>query len=203
MSYNYLDVLNIGVKEGRGFSPQFQGDSLTNVNPGGPLEQTIGSVILNERAVKDLGIAPPAIGKQLLWDTDGDTSYFLNIVGIAKDFHFTSLRNEIKPFAFMVNPRAQGTFIVKLSGQNISGAIAQIESKWKQFQTERAFEYSISWMKPSQNCIRQKTGFKRFLLALLSRYTDRLPGIIRSCDFCRTTKSKRNRNSQSTGCIGR
>jgi len=143
VSYNYLDVLNIGVKEGRGFSPQFQGDSLTNGTPGGPLEQTIGSVILNERAVKDLGIAPPAVGKQLLWDTDGDTSYFLNIVGIAKDFHFTSLRNEIKPFAFMVNPRARGTFIVKLSGQNISGALAQIESKWKQFQTERAFDYSF------------------------------------------------------------
>jgi len=78
-----------------------------------------------------------------LWDTDGDTSYYVNIVGIAKDFHFTSLRNEIKPFAFMVNPKARGTFMVKLSGKNISGTLAQIEGKWKQFQTDRAFEYSF------------------------------------------------------------
>ena len=143
VSYNYLDVLNIGIKEGRAFSSQFQGDTLTNGIPGGPLEQNIGSVILNETAVRDLGITEPAIGKQLLWDTDGDTSYYLNIVGIAKDFHFTSLRNEIKPFAFMVNPKARGTFVVKLSGKNISGTLAQLEGKWKQFQTDRAFEYSF------------------------------------------------------------
>jgi putative ABC transport system permease protein len=143
VSYNYLDVLNISIKEGRGFSSQFQGDTLTNGIPGGPLEQTIGSVILNETAVRDLGITPPAIGKQLLWSEDGDTSYYLNIVGIAKDFHFTSLRNEIKPFAFMVNPGARGTFIVKLDGKNIAGTLTQIESKWKQFQTDRAFDYSF------------------------------------------------------------
>ena len=143
VSYNYLDVLDIRIKEGRGFSPQFQGDTLTNGIPNGPLEQTIGSVILNETAVKDLGITGPAIGKQLLWDTDGDTSYYLNIVGIAKDFHFTSLRNEIKPFAFMVSPRTRGTFVVKLSGKNIPGALAQIQNRWKQFQTDRAFDYSF------------------------------------------------------------
>ena len=143
VSYNYLDVLDIKVKEGRGFSPQFQGDTLTRGIPGGPLEQTIGNVVLNETAVKDLGIRPPAVGKQLVWDTDGDTTYYLDVVGVTKDFHFTSMRNEIKPFAFMVNPNAQGTFIVKLSGNNIPGTLAQMENKWKQFSSDRAFEYSF------------------------------------------------------------
>jgi putative ABC transport system permease protein len=64
-------------------------------------------------------------------------------VGITKDFHFTSMRNEIKPFAFFVNPNAQGTFLVKLAGNNIAGTLAQMERKWKQFPTERAFEYSF------------------------------------------------------------
>jgi putative ABC transport system permease protein len=143
VSYNYLDVLDIKIKEGRGFSSKFMADTLTNGIPGGPLEQTIGSVVLNETAVKDLGITEPAIGKQLLWSTDADTSYYLNIVGITKDFHFTSMRNEIKPFAFFVNPNAQGTFLVKLAGNNIAGTLAQMERKWKQFPTERAFEYSF------------------------------------------------------------
>ena len=143
VNYNYLDLLNIEIKEGRGFSAKFQGDTLTNGIPGGPLEQTIGSVILNETAVKDLGINPPAVGKQLLWSTDKDTSYYLNIVGITKNFHFTSMRNEIKPFAFMVNPNALGTFLVKLSGKNIASTLTQIENKWKTFSSERPFEYSF------------------------------------------------------------
>ena len=143
VSYNFLDLLNIRLKEGRGFSARFQADTLTNGVPGGPLEQTIGSVVLNETAIKDLGIAAPAVGKQILWSTDKDTSYYLDIVGVAKDFHFSSFRNQIKPFAFMVSPGATGNFIVKLSGQNIMGTLAQIGNKWKMFNSDRAFEYSF------------------------------------------------------------
>jgi putative ABC transport system permease protein len=143
VDYNYLDLLNIEIKEGRGFSSKFQGDTMTRGIPGGPLEQTIGSVVLNERAVRDLDIKEPAAGKQLVWDTDGDTTYYLDIVGIAIDFHFTSMRNEIKPFAFMVNPNAGGTFAVKLAGKNMASTLTQIENKWNTFSKERPFEYSF------------------------------------------------------------
>lgn len=143
VGYNFLDVMGIEMKEGRGFSANFLADTLTNGLPGGPLDQTIGSVVLNETAIKDLGIAAPVIGKQILWGTDKDTSYYLNIVGVTKDFHFSSLRNQIKPFAFMVSPRATANFVLKLSGQNIPGTLAQIENKWKMFNAERSFEYSF------------------------------------------------------------
>ncbi|MEP6597184.1 MAG: FtsX-like permease family protein, partial [Ginsengibacter sp.] len=143
VNYNYLDLLDIEIKEGRGFSEKFQGDTLSKGIPGGPLEQTIGSVILNETAVKDLNIKAPAVGKQLLWDTDGDTTYYIDIVGITKNFHFTSMRNEIKPFAFLVNPNAQGIFLVKLSGKNIASTMGQLENKWKTFSSERPFDYSF------------------------------------------------------------
>jgi putative ABC transport system permease protein len=143
VNYNYLDVIDIKIKEGRGFSEKFAGDTLTNGIPGGPLDQTIGSVILNETAVKDLGIHAPAVGKQLEWSKDGDTTYYLTIVGIAKDFHFTSMRNEIKPFAFIVNPNAQWTYVIKLRGGNIAGTLSQIENRWKAFSSDRPFEYSF------------------------------------------------------------
>lgn len=141
VAYNFLDVMNIEIREGRGFSSRFQADTLNNGVPGGPLEQTIGSVVLNETAVRDLGIKGPAVGRQLEWARDGDTTYYLDIVGVARDFHFTSLRNPIKPFAFRVSPGAQGTIIAKLSGNNLQGTLAQMENKWKQFTSERAFEY--------------------------------------------------------------
>jgi putative ABC transport system permease protein len=143
VAYNFLDVMNIPIREGRSFSTKFPGDTLTNGIPGGPLDQTIGSIILNETAVKDLNIKEPPIGKQIEWTKDGDTTYYLNIVGITNDFHFTSLRKPIKPFAFMVRPRTLGNFVVKLSGKNVPATIAQMENKWKTFSTERAFDYSF------------------------------------------------------------
>jgi putative ABC transport system permease protein len=143
VGYDFLDVMDIKLKEGRGFSTNFLADSLNNGTPNGPLEQTIGSVILNETAIKELGIPSPALGKQILWGTDKDTSYYLKVVGVTKDFHFTTLRNPIKPFAFMVSPQANGTTIVKLSGKNIQNTISQIEKKWKQFSAERQMEYAF------------------------------------------------------------
>ena len=141
VSYDFLDVLGIEMKEGRSFSSQFPADTLSNGIPGGPLEQTVGSIILNETAVKDLGVTAPAVGKQILWNSDADTMYYVTIVGVAKDFHFTSLRNEIKPFAFVNNSNRPANFTIKLSTDNVQSSLAQIENTWKKFLAERDFEY--------------------------------------------------------------
>ncbi len=135
--------MDIQIKEGRGFSSKFLSDTMNNGIPGGPLDQTIVSVILNETAIKDLGISSPAVGKQIVWGEDADTTYNLTIVGVAKDFHFTSLRNNIKPFAFVNNPGRQQFYTIMLSSDNIKGTLAQLETKWKEFSPERPFEYSF------------------------------------------------------------
>ena len=54
VGYDYLNVLGIQIKEGRGFSPDFPADTISDVS-NKTLEQDIGSIILNEKAVKDLG----------------------------------------------------------------------------------------------------------------------------------------------------
>ena len=141
VSYDFPDVLGIEMKEGRSFSSNFPADTLNNGIPGGPLEQNIGSIILNETAVKDLGVTAPAVGKQILWNRDADTMYYVTIVGVAKDFHFTSLRNEIKPFAFVNNSNRAANFTIKLSTDNVQSSLAQIENTWKKFLPERDFEY--------------------------------------------------------------
>ncbi len=140
VGYNFLDVLDIKIKEGRGFSAKFPADTLTNVSAG-TLEQTIGSIILNEKAVKDLGVPSPAVGQQIEWGRDGDTAYYLKVIGVVKDFHFASLKNEIKPFAFVNSPNRAWYLTAKLSTQNLSSTLAQIESKWKSFSSERPIQY--------------------------------------------------------------
>ncbi|MVM33910.1 FtsX-like permease family protein [Spirosoma sp. HMF4905] len=142
VGYDFLDVMGMQIKEGRNFSAAFPADTLTN-GAGKTLDQTIGSTILNERAVKELGVAKPLIGQKIVWGRDGDTTYYLNLVGVVKDFHFTSLRSEIKPFAFVNSPRRQLYFTVKLATDKVSTTLAQLENQWQTFVPDRPIQYSF------------------------------------------------------------
>jgi putative ABC transport system permease protein len=140
VGYDYLNVLDIKLKEGRGFSPDFPADTMTDVS-NGKLEEDLGSIILNEKAVKDLGVPSPLIGQRIQWGSDGDTIYYAKLIGVAKDFHFASFKNEIKPFAFVAIPRRADNLTVKLSTQNLSATLNQIENKWKSFAPDKPFQY--------------------------------------------------------------
>ncbi len=163
---SFLDALNIQLKEGRNFSEKFPADTMNNGIPGGPLDQNIGSVILNETAVKDLGIPAPASGRQVLWSSDADTMYYLTIVGVAKDFHFTSFRNQIKPFAFVRIPGRVANFTVKLSTGNMRGSLAQLENIWKKLSAGRPFQYSFL-DETYANLYKSETRFQKVFISLV------------------------------------
>jgi putative ABC transport system permease protein len=74
VDYDFIDLFQIQLKEGRNFSPDYPTDSLD-------------SYILNESAVKALGLES-AVGKQF---RDG------KVIGVVKDFHFQPLSLTIKP----------------------------------------------------------------------------------------------------------
>lgn len=141
VDFNYLNVVGIEIAEGRGFSVDFPADSINNGVAGGPLDQRLGGIVINQQAVRDFNLGPSPIGKQLVWATDGDTTYHVEVVGVTKDFHFTSLRNEIKPYAFLLVPKNQNNFTIKLSGQNVSQTVAQLENLWKTSFPEVPFEF--------------------------------------------------------------
>jgi putative ABC transport system permease protein len=143
VGFDYLEVVDIEIIEGRGFSRDFPTDTLNNGISGGPLSQSLGAIVINERAVKEFGLGAPAAGKQLIWSTDGDTTYYVDVIGVAKDFHFTSLRNEIKPFGFLVIPRFTGNFSLKLSAGDPSQTLSQLEELWKNIHPAAPFEYTF------------------------------------------------------------
>jgi putative ABC transport system permease protein len=142
VGYDYLKVLDIQLKEGRGFSAEFPADTLTNVS-NKKLEEDIGSIILNEKAVKDLGVPSPVIGQRILWGSDGDTNYYCRLIGVAKDFHFASFKTEIKPFAFVAIPERSDNLTIKLSTRNLSNTMQQIASTWKTFAPDKPIQYSF------------------------------------------------------------
>ncbi len=163
--YDFLQVLGIRIKEGRSFSANFQADTLTNISSR-TLDQTVGSIILNEQAVKELQLPFPSVGQLLQMNKRGDTTYYLKIIGVTENFHFASFKNEIKPFAFIVNPRRTDNLTVKLTGQNLSASLQLIETKWKQFAPDRPFQYTFLDETFAQ-LYKSETNFQKIFFSLV------------------------------------
>jgi putative ABC transport system permease protein len=127
--YDLVPTLGVKMTQGRNFSRDFQTDK--------------DGVLLNEAAVKALGWKEP-IGKQLA--VTGHTEEF-SVVGVMKDFHFLSLKEEITPLAIFLDSsdaRTNGLSYAALKikpGKNLE-VVDQAENEWRQLTGGLPFEYS-------------------------------------------------------------
>jgi putative ABC transport system permease protein len=93
-------------------------------------------LILNETAVREAGIKDP-VGKSFtLWQTKG------TIIGVVKDFNYTSLKQPIEPTAFYYDP-PNWLMYVKTTGKDAPKAIASAEKVWKEYSGDFPFSYSF------------------------------------------------------------
>ena len=127
--YEFLPTLKIKLKEGRNFSNQFPSDST--------------AIILNEMAVAQLGLKPPYIGQQLVWDDGVGKTHPVNLIGIVENFHFDSFRETIKPFGFILEVGNGSTFFLKMYSGSVSQTLADVEKIWAEHNPEKPFEYSF------------------------------------------------------------
>ncbi len=94
-------------------------------------------LILNEAAVKEIGLKDP-IGKRFtMWKIKG------TIVGVVKDFHFASMREKIAPAAFFYYPNMYNTIYVKTTGRDAANAVQAAEGQFKQYNGQFPFEYTF------------------------------------------------------------
>jgi len=117
--------------EGRNFSRDFPTDT--------------AAVILNERAVELFGYEDP-IGMDVMtfssFNEIGQEMLPLKIVGVVKDFHYESLRQDIDALCFYIgNP--SGNLSMKVATDDLAGLITQIESEWKKVGPGQPFSYSF------------------------------------------------------------
>jgi len=127
--YDFLPALQIKLKEGRNFSADYPSDT--------------EAIILNETAAKELGLPQPAIGQQLVWDDADGKMHDVTVIGIVQDFHFSSFRDAIKPFGFILEVNNGSTFFVKMHARDTRNTLAQLETIWTKNYPERPFEYSF------------------------------------------------------------
>jgi len=126
IDYNFIDMMELEMVQGRNFSEKFGND----IN---------ASLIVNETFVKQMGWEKP-LGKQMpqVWNGPDDVS--LTIVGVVKDFHARPLHLEIKPVILACKPNSFWIHI-RIQPGNIDGTLSDIESIYNKFSVRYPFEY--------------------------------------------------------------
>lgn len=94
------------------------------------------SMVVNESFVRKLGLTNP-IGTQIkAWNS------YIEIVGLVKDFNFSSMRNDINPFCFMNRVIGQTSVIyARLKPEHKKETIGEMKNLWNEFNNEREFDY--------------------------------------------------------------
>ncbi len=103
------------------------------------------AVIINETAVKKLGLEDP-VGRQIVaMGPTPEQSQTLTIIGVMKDFHFESLHFQIRSLVVLpYGPDSRGRVIsVRIKSEGIRETLAFLESTWRKFAGNQAFEYEF------------------------------------------------------------
>ncbi len=126
---NYIPTLKLKVLQGRNFSPQFLTDST--------------GVVINEAAAKFLNMKDLS-NKNLYTVANTQTKIKLSyhIIGIIKNFNFSSLRDVITPLALFLG-KNNANISVRINSTDVPNVIAQIKNKWKAMVPSQPFDYSF------------------------------------------------------------
>ncbi len=119
VDFNFLKTMGMSVIEGRDFSEEYGSD--------------IGhSSIMNETAVKQLGISDP-IGKKVYNDP---------IIGIVKDFNFRSLYSDISPLMIFISTGPKRQVAIHYKPGTLGSILPVLETEFKKIAPDRPFHYT-------------------------------------------------------------
>jgi putative ABC transport system permease protein len=119
VDYDFINVMGISIISGRLFSKEFGSDAGQ-------------SLILNETAVKRLGLTDP-IGKVLA---------NMTIIGVVKDFNLHSLYSEIPALGIILNERNLRQAVVHYKPGTLSKILPVMQVEWTKFAPDKPFHYS-------------------------------------------------------------
>jgi putative ABC transport system permease protein len=122
VDFDYLKTLDIKLKAGRDFSPQFSTDSTS-------------SILVSESLAKQLGDTNP-VGKYI--EPDSGKKY--QIVGVFADFNLYSLHQKAEPIALQMLPDQRIDYVlVRVNPQNLTAAMATVKAAWDQVDPRKNF----------------------------------------------------------------
>ncbi|HSZ86465.1 MAG TPA: FtsX-like permease family protein, partial [Puia sp.] len=125
VGYEFVKTMKLQLKDGRDFSKDFAADS--------------ANYLINESTLQKIGYNDP-IGKPLsLWGVKGQ------IVGVLKDFHFSSLHEPISPLIIKLGERNDyGSALVRIERGKTNQALSDLATICKKLNPQFPFEFEFA-----------------------------------------------------------
>lgn len=156
IDYDYIPLMEMEIIKGRNFSREFGSDS--------------SATIINEATARLLGWDNP-IGKKLytyFQDQFGTQLISREVIGVVKDFHFQSMKENIGPLCFRL-ANNNWAMAFKVSTSNIRQLISTVESKWKTMAPGMPFNYQfMDEAFDNMYRVEQRTGKLGLTLAIIA-----------------------------------
>ncbi len=125
VDYDFVQTYGLELVSGRAFSKNFATDT--------------AAFVINEATVKALGwrTAEEAVGNKLTRQFS-DTR---QVIGVVKDFHFSSVQNAIEPLVLQIYPRWFNYVSVHIDAKDVPETLSQLREKCQALAPGRPFEY--------------------------------------------------------------
>ncbi|MCW3119231.1 MAG: FtsX-like permease family protein, partial [Chitinophagaceae bacterium] len=154
VGYDFVKTMKLQLKDGRDFSKEFGADS--------------ASYILNETAANRIGYKNP-VGQTVIWGNHPG-----KIIGVLKDFHFSSMHQAIDPLIIRLDENwSWGTVLVRTKVENTREAIAGLEKICKSLNPKFPFTYQFSDLEfeklyKSEELVSKLSNYFAFLAIFIS-----------------------------------
>ncbi|MCF8226450.1 MAG: ABC transporter permease [Bacteroidales bacterium] len=161
VDYDFMDCygLEFANPESRYMSKDFGADSSVSV--------------INEAAVRKYMIEDP-LNSTILWPNDDNTYHELKVIGVLKDFHYSSVKNDIAPLVAFLKPNDWNwvgylNVRVKPGSEHRRLALDYMEETWNDFTDKQPFQYIfLDEHYDSFYAEEKRTGIITFIFSILS-----------------------------------
>jgi putative ABC transport system permease protein len=123
---NYIPLMDMKMVEGENFRKD--------------ISQVPLPVIVNESFVKSVGWTN-GLNKKIKRGRNRQLEAV--VIGVVKDFHFTSLRHKIEPVMIVYRPGANAYLSIKIDEVSVGDILKSIEQTWKNVYGNIPFEYQF------------------------------------------------------------
>ncbi|MDW7690465.1 ABC transporter permease [Flammeovirgaceae bacterium SG7u.111] len=125
---DYIGTMGMEIIKGRNFDENRVTDST--------------GIVVNEALVKHFGWEKP-LGMRLgtFTSNDGKIENF-EVIGVVKDFHYSSLRNNIDPLLMHLDG-STSSISFRLKTENVADVITSLEANWKKMAPGNPFNYTF------------------------------------------------------------
>jgi putative ABC transport system permease protein len=126
---NYIQTLGLQLIAGENFTAGNKNDNDKNI-------------IVNEKFITSLDIKDDPVGKMI---QSPDLPFAVNILGVVKDFHFDSMKEDLQPLALVANTRFESInyLFVRFNEKSIAEVLQFINKSWDEIVTDRKARISF------------------------------------------------------------